>query len=218
MPDDSLETYFALRTVLLGENKPEDRGTFDFVVVGGGISGICAALAASRLGLKVALIQDRYVLGGNNSSEVRVGLGGQINVDPYPSLGYLLNEIGPDRIGNARGAHHYQDDKKLRVVEAEENISLFLGYTVISVEKSGDAIASVVAQEATKQNRIKISGKYFSDCTGDAHLAVMAGAECRMGREARSEFDERLAPEKADDMTMGVSIEWYCEEIGRAHV
>lgn len=50
----------------------------------------------------MALVQDRYVLGGNNSSEVRVGLGGQINVDPYPSLGYLLNEIGPDRIGNAR--------------------------------------------------------------------------------------------------------------------
>ena len=73
MPDDSLETYFALRTALLGENKPEDRGSFDFVVVGGGISGICAALAASRLGLKVALIQDRYVLGGNNGSPRRTG-------------------------------------------------------------------------------------------------------------------------------------------------
>ena len=87
-----------------------------------------------------------------------------------------------------------------------------MGYTVIEVEKDGDRIASVVAQEATAQNHIKISGNYFSDCTGDAHLGFMAGAECRMGREARDEFNERLAPEKADDMTMGVSIEWYCED------
>jgi hypothetical protein len=160
----------------------------------------------------VALVQDRYVLGGNNSSEVRVGLGGQINVDPYPSLGYLLNEIGPDRIGNARGAHHYQDDKKLKVVLAEKNITLFLGYTVTEVEKMGDTIRSVVAVEATEQNRIKLSGKLFSDCTGDAYLAAMAGAECRMGREARAEFGESLAPVEADGFTMGVSIEWYCED------
>jgi hypothetical protein len=118
-PQSDLQSYKELRKQLLGlPTAPKSAGSFDFVVVGGGISGICAALAASRLGLKVALIQDRYVLGGNNSSEVRVGLGGQINIDPYPSLGYLLNEIGPDRIGNARGAHHYQDDKKLKVVLA----------------------------------------------------------------------------------------------------
>ena len=211
-PTESLEEYFALREALLGKRVVEDKGSYDFVVVGGGISGICAALAASRLGLKVALIQDRYVLGGNNSSEVRVDLGGRRIINKYPSLGYLLNEIGPDRIGNARGAHHYQDEKKMNVVLAEKNISLFMGYTVIEVEKDGDRITSVVAQEATAQNHIKISGNYFSDCTGDAHLGFMAGAECRMGREARDEFNERLAPEKADDMTMGVSIEWYCED------
>lgn len=211
-PDNSLETYKALRAEIMCEAKPEDKGHYDFVVVGGGISGMCAALAAARLGSKVALIQDRYVLGGNNSSEVRVGLGGQINIDPYPALGYLLNEIGPDRIGNARGAHHYQDDKKMRVILAEKNITLFMGYTVTEVEKEGDKIVKVTAVEATAQNRISISGDYFSDCTGDAHLAAMAGAECRMGREAKSEFDERLAPEEADGFTMGVSIEWYCED------
>ena len=211
-PGDSLADYRAIRQRLLGPETPVDKGSFDFVIVGGGISGICAALAAARLGCSVALIQDRYVLGGNNSSEVRVGLGGQINVDPYPSLGYLLNEIGPDRIGNARGAHHYQDDKKLRVVLAEKNISLFLGYTVTGIEQEEGMIRSVIAVEATKQEWIKISGRLFSDCTGDAHLAVMAGAECRMGREARSEYGESLAPEKADGYTMGVSIEWYCED------
>ena len=212
VPDRSLETYCALRESLLGPNEPVDKGTYDLVVVGGGMSGICTALAAARLGSKVALVQDRYILGGNNSSEVRVGLGGQINMAPYPSLGYLLNEIGPDRIGNARGAHHYQDWKKMDVVKAEPNISLFLGYTVTDAVMEDGKIRSVTAIEATRQDRIVLSGHTFADCTGDAHLAVLAGAETRMGREARSEYGESLAPEKADDYTMGVSIEWYCED------
>lgn len=212
VPGDSLEDYRALREALLGPGKPEDKGNYDFVVIGAGMSGLCAAIAAARLGLKVALVQDRYILGGNNSSEVRVGLGGQINMPPYPSLGYILNEIGPDRIGNARGAHHYQDWKKWDVIAAEPNISLFAGYTVVNAEMKDGKIVAVTAVEATNQNLIRISGNLFSDCTGDANLAVMAGAATMMGREARSEFGETLAPEKADDFTMGVSIEWYCED------
>lgn len=212
VPGDSLEDYRALREALLGPGKPEDKGNYDFVVIGAGMSGLCAAIAAARLGLKVALVQDRYILGGNNSSEVRVGLGGQINMPPYPSLGYILNEIGPDRIGNARGAHHYQDWKKWDVIAAEPNISLFAGYTVVNAEMKDGRIVAVTAVEATNQNLIRISGNLFSDCTGDANLAVMAGAATMMGREARSEFGETLAPEKADDFTMGVSIEWYCED------
>ena len=212
VPGDSLEDYRALREALLGPGKPEDKGNYDFVVIGDGMSGLCAAIAAARLGLKVALVQDRYILGGNNSSEVRVGLGGQINMPPYPSLGYILNEIGPDRIGNARGAHHYQDWKKWDVIAAEPNISLFAGYTVVNAEMKEGKIVAVTAVEATNQNLIRISGNLFSDCTGDANLAVMAGAATMMGREARSEFGETLAPEKADDFTMGVSIEWYCED------
>lgn len=212
VPGDSLEDYRALREALLGPGKPEDKGNYDLVVIGAGMSGLCAAIAAARLGLKVALVQDRYILGGNNSSEVRVGLGGQINMPPYPSLGYILNEIGPDRIGNARGAHHYQDWKKWDVIAAEPNISLFAGYTVVNAEMKDGQIVAVTAVEATNQNLIRISGNLFSDCTGDANLAVMAGAATMMGREARSEFGETLAPEKADDFTMGVSIEWYCED------
>ncbi len=212
VPGDSLEDYRALREALLSPGKPEDKGNYDLVVIGAGMSGLCAAIAAARLGLKVALVQDRYILGGNNSSEVRVGLGGQINMPPYPSLGYILNEIGPDRIGNARGAHHYQDWKKWDVVAAEPNISLFAGYTVVNAEMKDGKIVAVTAVEATNQNLIRISGNLFSDCTGDANLAVMAGAATMMGREARSEFGETLAPEKADDFTMGVSIEWYCED------
>ena len=211
VPGNSLEDYKTLRAALLPDIV-EDKGDYDFVIVGAGMSGLCAAIAAARNGSRVALLQDRYILGGNNSSEVRVGLGGQINMAPYPSLGYILNEIGPDRIGNARGAHHYQDWKKWDVITAEPNITLFAGYTVDKVEMRDGKIVAVEAVEATRQNRIRVGGYVFSDCTGDAHLAVMAGARTMMGREARSEFGESLAPEKADGYTMGVSIEWYCED------
>ena len=212
IPGDSLEVYKSMREAFLGEETIEDKGDFDFVVVGGGIAGECAAISAARLGLKVALIQDRYVLGGNNSSEIRVGLGGRINLPPYGSLGYIVNEIGPERGGNARGAHNYEDDRKMRVLLEENNITLFLGYSVVSCEKEGKAIKAVNAMEVTEQKLIRVSGKMFSDCTGDASLAVMAGAETLSGRESRSSFGESLAPETADDLHMGGSIEWYCED------
>ena len=212
IPGDSLEVYKSMREAFLGEETIEDKGDFDFVVVGGGIAGECAAISAARLGLKVALIQDRYVLGGNNSSEIRVGLGGRINLPPYGSLGYIVNEIGPERGGNARGAHNYEDDRKMRVLLAENNITLFLGYSVVSCEKEGKAIKAVNAMEVAEQKLIRVSGKMFSDCTGDASLAVMAGAETLSGRESRSSFGESLAPETADDLHMGGSIEWYCED------
>ena len=84
----------AFRRKALGIKKPVKAGKYDFVVVGGGIAGICAAITAARLGCKVALVQNRPVLGGNNSSEVRVGLSGLIYKEPYPQLGRLMDEIG----------------------------------------------------------------------------------------------------------------------------
>lgn len=213
-PGDSLAEYEELRRTLLGlPSEPEDAGDFDFVVVGGGVAGMCAALAAARLGSRVALVQDRHVLGGNNSSEIRVGLGGRLNIGMYPSLGYLLNEFGPWRKGNARTPDVYEDERKLAVIEAEKRITLFLGYRVTGVEKSGDdIIEAVTATDVDRFSRIRISGRLFADCTGDAVLGVLAGARWRMGREAACEYGEESAPEHADGMTMGASLQWYCLE------
>lgn len=209
-----VEDIVTLRTRLLDIHAiPDDRGYYDFVVIGGGLSGICAAISAARLGNRVALVQDRKVLGGNNSSEVRVGLGGRINIGEYPSLGYLLNEFAPSRKGNARPADIYEDEKKMAAVLKEKNITLFLGYKVTSVEKKDlSNIASVIATNVDDYRTIRIAGRFFADCTGDATLGVLSGAEWTMGREARSEYGEPSAPEIADGVTLGASVQWYSEE------
>ena len=216
-PDDSLEGLFALRSRLMRlPDKPEYKGEFGLVVAGGGVAGMCAAIAAARGGVKVALVQDRKVLGGNNSSEVRVGLGGRLNIGKYPSLGYLLNEFGPAAKGNARPAEVYEDDKKLNAVLAEENITLFLGYKVTRVEKSGPrTISSVVATSVDDYTTIGIKGRLFADCTGDGALGVLAGAEWHMGRDPKSRYNEPSAPETADGITLGASVQWYCLEAER---
>ena len=216
-PDDSLETLFALRNRLMRlPAEPEDKGAFGLVVAGGGVAGMCAAIAAARGGGKVALVQDRKVLGGNNSSEVRVGLGGRLNIGEYPSLGYLLNEFGPATKGNARPAEVYEDDKKLKAVLAEENITLFLGYKVTRVEKrDARAVAAVVATHVDDYTTIRIEGRLFADCTGDGALGVLAGAEWHMGRDPKSRYGEPSAPETADGITLGASVQWYCLEADR---
>lgn len=213
-PQDDLETVLCLRSNLMAiDPVAKDAGMFDFVVAGGGVAGMCAAIAAARKGLKVALIQDRKVLGGNNSSEVRVGLGGRLNIGTYPSLGYLLNEFGPSTKGNARPAEVYEDDKKLNAVLNEKNITLYLGYRIINVYKdSARTIRSVVALHVDDYSCIEIKGRLFADCTGDACLGALAGARWHMGRDPKSRYGEPTAPDVEDGITLGASVQWYSTE------
>lgn len=257
-------------------------GVFDLVVVGGGVAGMSAAVAAARLGLKVALVQDRPVLGGNNSSEVRVHLGGRINTGKYPRLGDLQKEFGPTLEGNAMPAENYADDRKLKFVKAEPNVSLFLNHHVCGVQMQGqhipmtkllpalqpsaippksgqnasstsdftpnvtetsakcegemqalatneankpegnrlinrdNTIAAVIAKNVLTGEEVCFEAPLFADCTGDATLGVLAGAMYTIGRESKSAFGEDLAPQQADDMTMGVSMQWYAKKKDKA--
>lgn len=192
------------------EDLPEK--SFDLVVVGGGMAGTCAAISAARLGVKVALIQNRPVLGGNNSSEVRVHLGARINLEPYTALGNLVNEIGPARGGNAQPKDYYEDDKKLNAVLNEPNISLFLNHHATKAKMSGDKITQVLAKNLESGETIAFSAPLFADCTGDGALGFMSGAEYMSGRESREKFNETTAPDKADDLTMGLSVQWFSED------
>lgn len=184
----------------------------DFVVCGGGVAGVCAAISAARLGLKVALVQDRPMLGGANSSEVRVHLGGYMNLGPYPRLGDVVAEIAPAKGGNAQPAAVYEDKRKLDAVLAQNNITLFLGTRVVEAHMEGDAIKSVIARSVSSGERTRFTAPLFADCTGDACVGALSGADFRMGREAKSETGEDMAPEKADKMTMGASVQWYTQE------
>lgn len=209
-PPESLEAMTAFRKKLLNlTDKPANTGPFDLVVVGGGIAGTCAAISASRMGLKVALIQDRPVLGGNNSSEIRVHLMGDVDKNHYPKLGRIVREMDNGDPGNGNpDAKEYGDARKTAIVKAERNISLFLNTHVYQVEKEGDKIVAVIGRDIATNKETRFTGTFFSDCTGDGTIGYLAGADYRMGRESKAETGESLASEKADDFTLGTSNLW----------
>ena len=173
---------------------------------------MCAAAAASRLGCKVALVNDRPVLGGNNSSEVRVHLGGHIEIGPNKGLGRMIREFGHSRKGNAQPGEYYEDEKKAAFIAGEKNITLFSNYRAVSVTMDGTRIGSVIIKHVETGEEQSLQAPLFSDCTGDGTIGYLAGADYRIGRESRSEFGEELAPPTADRMTMGASAQWYSEE------
>lgn len=189
---------------------PHNEGFYDLVVVGGGVAGICAAVQAARLGLKVALINNRPVLGGNSSSEIRVSTDGDIFRNKYPKLGHIVSEIDNKFAGiGGYDKTLYRDDWRKSVVLNEKNIRLFENMHVNQVEMSGNTIKSVIAINLKTLEEHRFEGKLFSDCTGDADLGLLAGADHRYGRESREETGELLAPEKADQLVMGTSNQWY---------
>jgi len=162
---------------------PAESGPYDLVVTGGGIAGTCASLSAARLGLKVALIQDRPVLGGNNSSEVRVWLQGARNKEPYPRVGDVVRELEQKRhahYGPSNTADLYEDEKKLAIVRAESGISLFLQHRANAVEMDGGRLRAVIAQHTITGERRRIIGRWFVDSTGDGCVGHLAGADCEL--------------------------------------
>ena len=208
-PADMAELDLFRRKMMNLPAIPAVQQQYDLVVVGGGIAGMCAAASASRLGCKVALINDRPVLGGNNSAEVRVHLGGHIEVGPNKGLGRMIREFGHSRKGNAQPEDYYEDEKKDKFIATEKNVTLFANYRAVSVKMNGDRIESIVIKHIETGEEQCLRAPLFSDCTGDGTIGYLAGAHYRMGREARSEFGEKLAPEIADKMTMGASVQWY---------
>jgi len=163
--------------------EPEDIGHFDLIVAGGGLAGTCAAIAAVRQGIQVALIQDRPVLGGNGSSEVRVWPEGHTNKARFPHIGDIVNEILPpikkeaNEVLNGVAASYFDDAKKLGVVRAEKGITLLLNHRVMRVETEGQEIRSLVIQSTLTSRQKRIHGQLFADCTGDANIGFKAGAD-----------------------------------------
>ncbi len=191
---------------------------FDFCVVGGGMAGLIAALAAARHGAKVALVQDRPVLGGNSSSEIRMhicGAHGKGNRETG-----ILEEIQMENhYRNREPNYSIWDSVTYGAAATQDGLTLFLNCTVQGVTMSEGAnqqgqrrIASVSAWQMTTETRHTIHASLFADCSGDGILAPLSGAEFRVGREARHEYNESIAPLQGDCKTMGMSCLFQSRE------
>lgn len=178
---------------------------FDVCVIGGGMAGVCAALAAARNGARTALVHDRPVYGGNASSEVRMwicGAHGKHNKETG-----LLEEIQlENQYRNPSLNYSVWDSVLYGKVHFQPNLTPFLNCSVTGAEVDGQRIVGVTAWQLTSQTWHTIRARYFIDCSGDSVLAAMTPAQFRAGREASHEFDEDIEPPHADAKTMGNSL------------
>ncbi len=199
----------------------------DIVVVGAGVAGICAALAAARGGASTVLVTDRPVLGGSASGEVGVGMCGAAS-SPF---NFWSRETGIVEEIRNRHAVCWNGDPEaywtamdrvyLDMVMAESSLRLLLNTTIVAAEMDATAngsgqpaIASVKGIQLRAEKIYTIAARFFIDCSGDGTLGAMAGAESRLGRESKQEFDESMAPEIADKRTMGATLLWRSRDAG----
>lgn len=193
----------------------------DLVIVGGGLTGTCAAITAARTGMKVIVVQDRPVLGGNASSEIRLWVLGATshmgNNNRWAREGGVINEIMLENIHrNPDGNPLIFDTVLLEKVVEEKNITLLLNTAVFDLDKSAeDMISAVHAFCSQNSTQYKISAPLFCDASGDGIVAFLAGAAFRMGAESQEEFGEKFAPDKAYGELLGHSMYFYSKDVGR---
>lgn len=192
---------------------------FDVAVMGGGMAGICAAVSAARNGAKTVLIQDRPVLGGNSSSEIRVHVNGvnhlKPNGIPERETGIIEEILIHNRFNNPQESYPIWDHVLYDFVTRESNIELMLNTQAFEAKMSGSNIVSARCWQLTTETEFNIFAKLFIDCSGDGLLAATAGALYRTGREASSEFNEKYAPIVADGWQMGASLLLSAKDMGK---
>jgi hypothetical protein len=196
------------------------RLTADLVIVGGGLAGTCAAITAARSGTGVVLVQDRPVLGGNASSEVRLWILGATshmgNNNRWAREGGIVDEILTENTyRNPEGNPYVLDALLLEKTVAEPNITLLLNTAVYELEKQGDEIRTLRAFCSQNSTRYELTAPLFCDASGDGVVGFLAGASFRMGAESREEFGEKFAPAKEYGELLGHSLYFYSRDAGR---
>ena len=192
--------------------------TYEVAVIGGGAAGICAAVAAARNGAKVVLVQDRPVLGGNSSSEIRVHLNGVNHLKdglPERETGIIEEILLHNRFQNPQESFPVWDHVLYDFVTREPNLDLFLNTSAMKAEMEGEKIFAVHCWQLTTELEYTFKADLFIDCSGDGLIAATAGALYRTGREASSEFNEKFAPKEADGWQMGSTVLLGSRDMGR---
>ncbi len=198
-----------------------ERLACDLTVIGGGLAGVCASITAARAGLKVVLVQDRPVLGGNSSSEVRLWILGATshmgNNNRWAREGGVIDELLVENMyRNPEGNPLILDTILLEMVVNEPNITLLLNTAAHDLEKSGpDTIKSMRAFCSQNSTAYEISAPLFCDASGDGIVGFLAGAAFRIGAEAQAEFGEKFAPVQASEELLGHTIYFYSKDTGR---
>lgn len=186
----------------------------DLCVVGGGMAGVCTALSAARHGIKVILVQDRGVLGGNASSEIRMWICGAHGKDNRETG--IIEEIMLENFySNPQLSYPLWDAVLFEKVNMQENLTVLLNCSCLDAACENGRIVSIKAWQSPCETMHTIKATYFADCSGDSILAPLTGAAYRYGREARSEFNEKIEPETADKKTMGMSCLFQVRETDR---
>ena len=200
VPPDGLDGFRNERARLTGVSlAPVDYGEFDVIVVGGGVAGGPAALAAARNGARTALIHNRPVLGGNASSELGVPVNGAARDHAFARESGICEELGRVRAYNK---YPKMTEAFEQAAQAEPNLTVFMNRHVDRAVMDGNRITAVQALDTLTGAVSLFRGRVFIDTTGDGWLGYHAGADFRAGREACSEYNESLAPETADNSTM----------------
>lgn len=183
----------------------------DLCVVGGGMAGLCCAIAAARHGIRTVLVQDRAVLGGNASSEIRMWVCGAHGKDNRETG--IVEEIVLENFYQNKGLKFPIWDSVLyEKAMNEPNLTLLLNTSCFDATMDGDRIESIKAWQSNAETFHVVAAAYYADCSGDSILAPLSGAEYRYGREAKSEFKETIPPEVADQKTMGMSCLFQIRE------
>lgn len=216
-PPSELAELSEWRKFILNQTSaPKNEKEFDLVIIGGGIAGCAAAIAAAEMGLEVALVHDRPILGGNASSEIRVHTEGVTG--DYDRILSMLNTVhwpngSPDAV--------IDDKKRHKNIEKYENINLFLEWRAFASITENDSILAIDAKHTSNGELLRFKAPVYIDCTGDGWIGYWSGADYMYGREAVTDYEEQWeehgelwSPDKADNVVMGSSVLWRTKQGG----
>ena len=211
VPPDDGEKLLALRRECCGSVIKEDPEIYDLLITGGGFAGLCMAISAKKLGLKVKVIHDRPVGGGCGSSEVRVWVGGDTHTGLYPNIGNVAASISPvaGKPGMKKDKKYFEDERKVLLLD--NDTELLLNEITTAVEMHPDfqnRIHSVVTRSVRTGIETRRFARLYADCSGDAVIARKANCRTMYGCESRSQFNESLGVSEKSDMVMGHSVLW----------